>query len=358
MPTPNLPDNRQPDEDIPPPRPSSQPPSSVTIRFHAGHPGYLTSGIAGAVAALAFFAMPYVSVLVLSATGAQLAGSGLGPSGLLWVVPLGAVGAIAISCWGLFGNPPNAAAAKNATVGLLLAGGAPALVLIIGLVKGLHAASSILTNSTMIPNTNPISLIGTGFWATLLSAGAIVVGGAIEFRQTIVSARPGSTLDRPAGRQLPADPTSGSPSTRAPQTPPLTGAASPEAQPAARPSQTPRSFSPPTALRIPRIAQVDSRLATRISWIAAVLALVLIAGIWVGVHLQRGLGAQGPSAPQLPAAEASEPGLDTSATIDPAQSPATDTIQSANPAELALSASVVASATAPDGVDASNNPVS
>ena len=136
--------------------------SAVTAGFAKGVVGFAVAAGGAIVVLLAFFALPFASLFFISVTGAQVAGSGVGGSALLWLVPLAAVGAIVVSGRALWDKSLRSRGRKSSAAAVLGLGGASTVLLLIG-----YSSAGAYAR-----------LAGMGFWLGLFGSLA-VVGGAL-----------------------------------------------------------------------------------------------------------------------------------------------------------------------------------
>lgn len=126
--------------------------------------GPVTALVCGVGSIVAFFGMPYLTVMgLVSATGGQLAGLSRGASALLWVIPIVGVTAAIAGLISLSRNEP----AKNAS-GCLVAGGVLGGLVLLALILVLHHSLGEFSSAVST---------GIGFWLTGIAMIGIVVAG-------------------------------------------------------------------------------------------------------------------------------------------------------------------------------------
>ncbi len=182
------------------PPPIARGPTSLTMSALSSseNRGYLIAGIGGIVALLAFFGLPFVTVLIFSVTGMQFANSGLGATGALWLVPVAAVVAIGLSVWELYARSPRigsyAVTGRAVALAILAGGVAGTVALLIVLFQaafGLPAlTSSYGITGVEVPGYGVQGALGLGFWVALLSTIAVGIGGYLGYRQPRPTATP------------------------------------------------------------------------------------------------------------------------------------------------------------------------
>jgi hypothetical protein len=133
-----------------------------------GRSGFTLAAIGGALALLAFFLLPFASLFFISATGAQVAQSGVGASGLLWLLPITALAAIGFSGRALLDTAGRSGTRKTTAIALLGLGGTGTLLLLIAFASAGEYAR----------------LVGGGFWIGLLGMLAVAGGGAMEYARS------------------------------------------------------------------------------------------------------------------------------------------------------------------------------
>jgi hypothetical protein len=135
--------------------------SSVTAGFAQGVAGFAVA-VGGAILALvAFFVLPFASLFFFSVTGAQVAGSGVGGSVLLWLMPLMAVGAIGVSGRALWDRSLRSGGRRSSGVAVL----------------GLGGAGIVLLGVCFFSAGQYARLVGVGFWLSLVGMLAVAGGG-------------------------------------------------------------------------------------------------------------------------------------------------------------------------------------
>jgi hypothetical protein len=140
----------------------------------AGHWGAAGAAAGGFVVLLAFFALPVATVPFLgSLTSSQAAGfaSELGVLGLLWLVPLAALGLVGAALWLILGDVPPHQRRFGAVSIAVLAGLVVAVYVI--LLLALDAQASEFGASAS-------SITGGGFWIAILAAIGAGVGAGFE----------------------------------------------------------------------------------------------------------------------------------------------------------------------------------
>ena len=134
-------------------------------RFGRDHYGYLMAGVAGVVALLSFFVLPFADLVIVSVTGVGAAGMG---ESRLWLIPLAALILIVVPVWRWRTPTPPLKTARAASIAVLVTASVAALVLL----------------SELVDAGELRGLLGGGFWLALVATIAAARGGWLEYRRT------------------------------------------------------------------------------------------------------------------------------------------------------------------------------
>jgi hypothetical protein len=141
-----------------------------------GHGGAVTSAVAGAVLLLSFLVLPMATVPFLgSISGSGVAGQSslFGLFGLLWLVPVEALGIMGIAALQIMVRSTLGARRARSLAIIVIAGGvwATYIVVLVSLQTQVSEISSQLSIS---------AFLGAGLWFALVAAAVAAVGGLVE----------------------------------------------------------------------------------------------------------------------------------------------------------------------------------
>src|SRR5205085_4922587 len=216
--------------------------------------GYIIALIGGALAILAFFALPFVAIGPFSVTGEQVASIGISSGyssnsgqgvAFLWLAPV--IAAVILVIAGLQLRSSNRSSTKRAPAGWLIGLTVLTLIILALFYLGATQISAI--------GVSGASLLGAGFWVYTLSIFAAFIGGIMEVRRkpaTSAVQTPASPWQSPPQPwQQPAQPTAG-PSPY----PPTAQYRQPQSSPASSPyQQYPQSSPNPPYQQYPQPSQ-------------------------------------------------------------------------------------------------------